>query len=299
MEIKQLEYFLTASECGSLNKAAEKLFTSQPNVSKVIGMLEKELGYPLFDRTNKGLRITHKGKLVQEYANHVLKNISIIEGLHSNKANTTLAVSSYPSNMIAHILVDMYQADSEVIIRHQQGNVEEITDQVSCGESELGILYISAKQLQAFRHIISHKKLKFVMLDTKEACVYVGPHHPLYHQDTIDFSQIQHLKFVRETQEFFSMEHHLEQVCLGAICTEQLKHKVFTNSDHLTVDLLLRTDLCSLGIDFMSEKYKQYDIKTLRINHGEPFLSIGYVYEEAHELSNIALSFIDRFKALL
>lgn len=38
MELKQLEYFMVACEKGSFNQAAECLYTSQPNVSKVIGM---------------------------------------------------------------------------------------------------------------------------------------------------------------------------------------------------------------------------------------------------------------------
>ena len=49
MELKQLEYFMVACEKGSFNQAAECLYTSQPNVSKVIGMLEQELGRALFE----------------------------------------------------------------------------------------------------------------------------------------------------------------------------------------------------------------------------------------------------------
>ena len=53
MELKQLEYFMVACEKGSFNQAAECLYTSQPNVSKVIGMLEQELGRALFERTSR------------------------------------------------------------------------------------------------------------------------------------------------------------------------------------------------------------------------------------------------------
>lgn len=299
MELKQLEFFLVACECGSLNKAAEKLFTSQPNVSKVISALEKELGYKLFERHSKGLRITPKGKSVREYASHALKNIDIIKRLDTKKNNERLSVSSYSSNMIAHLLVDLYRENPDIIIQHQQGTVEEITDQVSCGESEIGILYISARQLQAFRHIISHKRLKFVALDTKEACIYVGPNHPLYKEESIDFKQIHDLHFISGTREFFSMEHHLEQVSVGAISTEQLQNIIYTNSDHTVIDFLLHSDICSLGIDFMHPKYKEYDIKALKINGCEPFLSIGYVYEEEHIFSPLVQCFIDRFKGLL
>lgn len=48
MELKQLKFYLTCVECGSLGKAAEKLYTTQPNVSKVIHALEDELGGELF-----------------------------------------------------------------------------------------------------------------------------------------------------------------------------------------------------------------------------------------------------------
>ena len=62
MELKQLEYFMVTCEKGSFNKAAECLYTTQPNVSKVISSLEKELGRELFERTGKGIRITPYGE---------------------------------------------------------------------------------------------------------------------------------------------------------------------------------------------------------------------------------------------
>ena len=71
MELKQLEYFMVACEKGSFNQAAECLYTSQPNVSKVIGMLEQELGRALFERTSRGLRVTPYGETVREYAHNM------------------------------------------------------------------------------------------------------------------------------------------------------------------------------------------------------------------------------------
>ena len=68
MELKQLEFFLTCANCGSLGKTAEKLYTSQPNVSKVIRALEDELGGALFDRTSKGMKLTEYGKSIYNYA---------------------------------------------------------------------------------------------------------------------------------------------------------------------------------------------------------------------------------------
>ena len=78
MEIKQLEYFVAASEKGSFNKAAECLYTSQPNVSKVILSLEKELGRELFVRNSKGIQLTSFGEMIKEYAQNILKNAQLI-----------------------------------------------------------------------------------------------------------------------------------------------------------------------------------------------------------------------------
>ena len=73
MEIKQLEYFVAASECRSFNKAAQCLYTSQPNVSKVVSSLEKELGRELFERKNRGIQLMPYGETVREYALSVLR----------------------------------------------------------------------------------------------------------------------------------------------------------------------------------------------------------------------------------
>ena len=94
--------------------------------------------------------------------------------------------------------------------------------------------------------------LEFIPLKTKKICLYVGPCHPLYYEQSVDFSELQELKFVRGVRDFFSMEHHLETVSMGLIDTKNLNHAAYTNSDHLTVNLLLYTDVCSLGLDCYS-----------------------------------------------
>ena len=81
MEIKQLEFFVAACGRGSFNKAAECLYTTQPNVSRVISGLEKELGRELFERNSKGIQLTPFGETVREYAENILKNIGMINRL--------------------------------------------------------------------------------------------------------------------------------------------------------------------------------------------------------------------------
>ncbi len=72
MELYQLKTFVKIADEGSLTKAAELLFTSQPAISAQIKALEEELGVTLFDRTSRGMRLTAKGRLLYEQARDTL-----------------------------------------------------------------------------------------------------------------------------------------------------------------------------------------------------------------------------------
>lgn len=95
------------------------------------------------------------------------------------------------------------------------------------------------------------------------------------------------------------MEHHLETVSMGIIDTNKLNHVVYSNSDHLTINLLLYTDVCSLGLDFMHGPYSQYQVKALPIKGCEPFLQIGYVSDPERVLSEQARWIIKKFKLMI
>ena len=56
-------YFLTIAECGSLSKAAQELYVSQPSLSKYIQRLEAQLGTPLFDRSTAPMKLNEAGAL--------------------------------------------------------------------------------------------------------------------------------------------------------------------------------------------------------------------------------------------
>lgn len=66
MTTKQIEIFLEVSKYGNYTKAAEKLFMSQPTVSRQISLLEDELGLELFHRGNNFLVLTQEGECLQK-----------------------------------------------------------------------------------------------------------------------------------------------------------------------------------------------------------------------------------------
>jgi len=68
MELYQLNTFVKIADEGSLTRAAELLFTSQPAISAQIKALEEELGVALFERSSRGMQLTAKGRLLYDQA---------------------------------------------------------------------------------------------------------------------------------------------------------------------------------------------------------------------------------------
>lgn len=70
MIFRNYEYFLTIADSGSLTKAAEQLYVSQPSLSQYLKRLERSLGVELFDHKASPLKLTYTG---ERYYNYVKK----------------------------------------------------------------------------------------------------------------------------------------------------------------------------------------------------------------------------------
>lgn len=75
MRVEQLMALLEVEKAGSMNAAAEKLFMTQQNLSKMLKSLENELGHKLFIATNKGIQLTEAGQTVLKTAQIVVQQI--------------------------------------------------------------------------------------------------------------------------------------------------------------------------------------------------------------------------------
>ena len=73
MGLEKLEYLLTVEETGSISKAAEILYMSQPSLSKSIASVESSIGCKIFQRTSTGLTPTVEGKRYLLYARQAIE----------------------------------------------------------------------------------------------------------------------------------------------------------------------------------------------------------------------------------
>lgn len=95
MDHHSLEAFLAVAECGSFSRAADRLFLTQPAVSKRIANLEQSLGTKLFDRISREVYLTESGRLLVERGNRILEDIR----------DARLAISQSAGGQVGHIAV--------------------------------------------------------------------------------------------------------------------------------------------------------------------------------------------------
>ncbi|TSI09014.1 LysR family transcriptional regulator [Lysinibacillus sp. BW-2-10] len=130
MEIRHLEYFLMVSKELHFTKAAEKLEISQPTLSHQIKMLEKEVGYPLFNRIGKKIELTKVGEIVQQEALNIqgsLQNISTQIAAYSKGEIGELKIAVLPgeiTDLVSTLCIQFNQLYPNIKV------IIETTDQV-------------------------------------------------------------------------------------------------------------------------------------------------------------------------
>ena len=73
MEFRELRYFLAVAREQSISKAAEALYITQPNLSRQMQNLEKEIGQQLFIRGTKKITLTEAGRLLRKRAEEIIE----------------------------------------------------------------------------------------------------------------------------------------------------------------------------------------------------------------------------------
>ncbi len=102
MKLQQLRFILAIAENGlNITQASERLYTSQPGVSKQLRLLEEELGIKIFERNGKNLAgITEQGNVVLAKATAIMREINEIKQ-YSNEQNPTRRPLPLQPNLVA------------------------------------------------------------------------------------------------------------------------------------------------------------------------------------------------------
>ena len=194
MTIQQLNYVITISEKGSLNKAAEVMYITQPSLTSAVRELEKELGITLFNRGGKGVTLTNDGAEFIQYARQVVtqyerllekygKNGTLRKKFGISAQHYSFAVKSFVE-MVKQFDTDEY----EFAIRETK--TRDVIEDVTTGKSEVGILFLSDFNRKAIGKLLKSSQLEFHPLIECEPYVYLWKGHPLAGKKSIRLSEL-------------------------------------------------------------------------------------------------------------
>ena len=105
LNYQALYYLLEVSAAQSFSLAADKLHMSRPALSTSIKNLEKELGFPLLNRSHEGVTLTPQGEAVVTLAQKGFAFFDEIEHMASHKSELTTDISIYASQALNTSLV--------------------------------------------------------------------------------------------------------------------------------------------------------------------------------------------------
>lgn len=82
MNLQHMKYAVAVAETGSINKAADRLFVGQSNLSRAIKELENSLGVAIFERSAHGMELTPEGGVFLRYAKAILQQVDEVEHVY-------------------------------------------------------------------------------------------------------------------------------------------------------------------------------------------------------------------------
>jgi DNA-binding transcriptional LysR family regulator len=185
-----MKYAVEVANTRSISKAAENLYTSQPNLSRAIKTLESDLKIKIFKRSSKGLEITIDGEEFLLYAKNALSQIKKIESIYENRAEKKLRLSvcvpraSYFSYAFADFAKELDSTSSAEIIYKETNSMRSILNVVK-EEYDLGIVRYQSTFEKYFHTLFEEKKLNFELLNEFSYVMAISKNNPLATKEKI------------------------------------------------------------------------------------------------------------------
>lgn len=237
MEKLQLEYFLSVANTLNISKSAEALYISQSSLSQTIKRLEKELGYPLFDRTGKHISLNENGiiflncvnKMKAVYEN-ALEEIAEKNNIKNREISLNMRCASY---FLPQLMIYLGERLPDTSFRISQQNLDAVT-----GEEADLMIFASPEPLDS----------NCASLLLEENILLAVPHnHHLFHAPKIMISDLLQEHFVS-----LNANWSLEQAIRTECSKKSFHPKIMIQVDN--PDILRRLMVEQLGLAFVPEK---------------------------------------------
>lgn len=190
MNTTYLNYALEIERVGSISQAAQNLYMAQPNLSKAIRELEKELGFTIFKRTAKGVRPTEAGTDFLYHARQIMEQVSAVErisqriGTDKLKYKISIPRGSYIVDGFTSFLSELeLEKGMEVTINETNalGTISNVADR----GYNLGIIRYQMLDETHYLTMLKNNHLTYETIWEFEYVLVMSKNHPLANKETI------------------------------------------------------------------------------------------------------------------
>ena len=235
MDIKNIETFLRVAELENFTKAAEELSYAQSTVTTQIQQLERELGFPLFDRVGKHVSLTQLGEKFRAHADDILHIWfqACMLGRKEEEMSGTLYVGALES-LLHRALPDVLERFGS---RYRMGQATELMALLK--QNRLDLIYISGNlstEPGLLRRYARREHLVF----------FAAPNHPLASRERIPLSEVLEHNIIATEHSGFCYTRLNE---LASVQRLLLKHCLLVDSTVAVAELVNR----GMGLSFLPE----------------------------------------------
>lgn len=278
-----------------MNKAASKLFISQPSLSGTIRDLEKEIGMKLFLRSNRGITITAEGEDFLGYARQILQQYQLMEEkfIEKKKPKQKFSVSMQHYTFAVKAFIEMakdFGMDDFEFAVHET-KTHEVIENVRNQKSEIGILYLNDFNRQVMEKIFQENAVEFTELFTCGIYVFMWKGNPLARKELIEFEDLKDYPCLSFEQGDENSFYFAEEV----FSTYDYKQIIKTDDRATILNLMIGLNgytLCS-GIICNDLNGNEYAAVPL---HTDEKMHIGYIKKQRMPLSRLGERYIKELK---
>jgi DNA-binding transcriptional LysR family regulator len=188
MELRHLRYFIAVAEAENVSRAALKLHVSQPGLSRQVRDLEEELGFALFERSAKSVKLTEAGHTFLKEAQAVLARLdqgvlAARDVAAGGRGELHVGYAPSPTARILPQTLRAFQAElPNVRVRLHDLSTEEMLAGLREGKLQMALMVKPAAAIL--------RGLRFTDLTTDQLCFAVAPKHPLGKKLVITVAEI-------------------------------------------------------------------------------------------------------------
>ncbi len=298
MTLQQINYAITISETGSMNKAAEQLYITQPSLTNAIKELEKETGITIFNRSGKGVTLTADGTEFITHARQVYQQYETLQEKYSGgKIKRKFGVSAQHYSFAVHAFVETVNnyntCDYEFAVRETK--TANVINDVASLKSELGVLYLSDFNRQFIMKILQTNQLEFVHLIDCDVFAYLWKEHPLASKDSVSIEELEQYPCLTFEQGDKSSFYFAEEI----ISTSEFSRVIKASDRSTMLNLMKGLNGYTFCSGIICGNLNGSDYTAVRLSDKTDRMEIGYIKRKNIILSAIAEEYIENLRIYL